>query len=232
MSRGNQVQNECKRAAEIIADGDPPEWLLKPLPGFAGSLRNMIQAERAYPGRPEQRARLVAIRRAARLLERELNNLDLLMLLVPGDGDQIINENETRRGLSDVAIRADAALRQVPSGKGRARHYARRERFQNKDVCALIVTVAWKLARGAWPGVDNEVAKSACDALWNAVGGDIQRRGGEGLEVWKKHLTVARAHREGMEAKLIERNLKENRRTPVSRRPDETRIKMRFGLGK
>lgn len=199
------------RAATFIAGGvqPPPDWLLAPLPGYVASLRSHIRADQVYPGRPELRRRLKAITAAAHLLEHELIDPVMLSLLLRDGSDWIVNENQMHAGLSDISARAEGALKPIPKKQGRAKHYSRVERLQNMDVCALIVTVAWKQARGTWPGVDNEQAKRACEALWGAAGGDVKRQGGGSIAVWRDHLRVAKRHRESVRARIVLRNFTE-----------------------
>ncbi len=187
--------------------------MLAALPGLVAGLRSLIHGDQAYPGRPELRRRLNAIVTATRLIERELVDPVMLSLLLRNGSDWIVNENETHAGLSDIAERAKNAVERIPKKQGRAKHYGRDECFNNMDVCALIVSVAWERARGNWPAVNNEQAKSACDALWGAAGGDVKRQGGAksgtSIAVWRDHLRVAKRHRESVEAGIIRHNFTE-----------------------
>ena len=202
------IAEDVWHAAAAIAGGMdlPPDWLIAALPGLVAGLRSLIRADKAYPRRPELRSRLKAIAAAAPVLERELVDPDMLSLLLRDGSDWIVNENETHAGLSDIAERAKNALERIPKKRGRAKHYGRDERFENMDVCALIVTVAWKQARGKWPAVNNVQAKGACDVLWGAAGGDVKRQGGDSIAVWRDHLRVARRHCDSVEARIILRN--------------------------
>jgi hypothetical protein len=167
---------------------------------------------------------LTAIATAARLLERELVDPVMLSLLLHDGSDWIANENQTHVGLSDIVARAEKALKRIPKKQGRAKHYGRDERFQNMDVCALLVTVAWKQTRGKWPGVGNEEAQRACDALWGAAGGNVKRQGGGSVVVWRDHLRVAKQHRDSLKARIILRNFTEptgNIRRRISNSPGQ-----------
>ena len=127
------------RAATFIAGGElPRDWLLDALPDLVAGLRRLIFEDQAYPGRPKLRRRLEAIAATARLIGRELVDPIMLSLLLRDDRDLIVNESETHAGLNDIAARAEDALKRIPKGQGRAKHYDRDKRFDNMDVCALV----------------------------------------------------------------------------------------------
>jgi hypothetical protein len=230
--------HSARRAAEVIAGGNPPERLLRPLATFVTTLRNELRAEKAYPGRPELRKRLQAIAEAARLIQGLHADTDILQLIIgelqrQNRDDQVwvTSEHEMMAGLRDLTALAKAAAKRIPKIQGPKKHYAIEERFPPAVICALVVTVAWNEARGKWPGVNNEDAQRACDALWGAAGGDVVRRGRESLGVWRGHLRNARKYRDGDHARRIRHHFRrEKRRRPtVPGKSIEERASRRYG---
>jgi hypothetical protein len=181
--------------------------LSKALLTFIAPLAASIKEEINYPGRPELRKRLAALAKSARLIEQELADPAILSLLLGDDLACITNEWQLDAGLHDIAERADAARGKVPQGQGRHKHYPRPEGLSSREICALIVTVAWKQARNKWPGVKNVKARRACQELWGAAGGNVVRQGGRSVEVWRDHMRSAKLHRDGPQANAFREDL-------------------------
>jgi hypothetical protein len=206
--------------------GSHQGWLLRPLTTFVTTLRNELRAEKSYPGRRELRERLKAIAEAARRIQDLHADTNILQLIIGelqrqnrDNQVRITNEHEMMAGLRDLTALAEAAAERIPRVKGPQKHYAiEEERFLPAVICALIVTVAWDEARGKWPGVTNQEAKKACDALWGAAGGDIERRGSVGRDIWRNHLQKARTYRDSEQARIIRRRFMdqiEKRKPPI-----------------
>jgi hypothetical protein len=66
------------------------------------------------------------------------------------------------------------------------------------------------MVHGRWPGDKNPFAHSACDLLWAAAGGDVDRQWNVRSEdappensIWRGHMRVAKRHADGPKAKAI-----------------------------
>jgi hypothetical protein len=207
--------------AQIIAGCDPPKELVSTLSIQASSLRNIICKDKDFPGRPELRRRLKEIAEAARLIEAEITDPVILGLLIPAERSRLLHEYELHAGLGDLIERAEAGFKLVPRKQGTN---------GAMDVCAHIVTAAWKAIRGKWPGQDNKQAKLSCETLWGAVGGDVAPRGGSSTRAtWRDHLREAKKHRDGYKGKVLSRNYQKERKR--SSRSDEERVSIRYGGG-
>jgi hypothetical protein len=211
LREGAQDLPTLEDLARAIAGGDPPQILISGLERLASGLAGSIRAQAAFPGRPELRKRLKAVAEAARLIEREISGSIFLSLLLGDDqhwtaGDQrwIEDESATVHGLQEIARRAELALSKVPQGKGRRMHYPRPEGITAMTQCALIISVAWCVARKEWPGMNNDNAKRACEMLWRIASRDRRRQSDE---VWRDHLREAAEFRGKPQAKVIHKVL-------------------------
>ena len=148
-----------------------PAWLEKAAsPTLIPQLRYAIEREAAYPSRTELLQRLEAIEQAARLLMRELPDLQIHSLLLDRD-ERIENENEMYHGLKDMAARAAGARERNPRRQGRGELYSEPAAGPNlMEHCALIYAVVHHHEFGRWPKNDAK-ARQACEALWKAAGG-------------------------------------------------------------
>lgn len=160
---------------------------------FAPQLSGVIQAE--HPRRSALRKRLTALAEAAKLIKAELVDLVILSLILDRDRHWTENEHATMRGVEDIEARAHAALKKVPKGQGRQKHYPRPEGLAPATLCALIVSATSQ----QWPGKDNEKAQCACEILWRAAGGCRH----QSLAMWRDHLRAARAYEAGPETQTI-----------------------------
>jgi hypothetical protein len=184
-------------------DEEPPRWLIDRLPDVILGLRSVIKTERDYPGRREMRDRLNALAGAARLVQRELDDPVMLSLLLRGGRDSIPRENDIYLGLEDVAARAEATVEKIPVGRGRNKYHPQPDALSAMDTCALIIGVVWEEARGEWPGVTSEPAHRACDILWGAAGGNVERQGFGSTAVWRDHLEAVRTRRDTTAARSL-----------------------------
>jgi hypothetical protein len=175
--------------AEKITGGFEPVWLVRGLLVFARIISCFRAAEKAYPRVTEWRRRLKFIRKACIRLIKQPQ----------------INEN-VKEGLHDIVLRSEAALVVFPGQQGRNLYYPGvKSPFEDRDLCALVVAVAWQKARGVWPG---DIAYAACETLWVAAGGDHAK--GEDFAPayesrWSRNLTVAKSHSGERQAFVIQR---------------------------
>jgi hypothetical protein len=194
---------------------------LKPLlPTPIDVVRRLIKlSEKPHPGFPKIRRSLESITKAAAKIQRELAD-PYIWLPLRERGD--IADHEMR--VHDLAVLAEDAAKGIPRGQGRRKHYD--FPFSPHVGCALIVGTAWSQVNGKWP--DNEDARTACNILWGVAGGDVKRRGGEGLDVWREHLRDAKEHRGSTHSKVILLSLTDGWERKTSRSTKE-RIAARFG---
>ena len=187
-----------------------------------------IRREAEYPSRPELHQRLAAIEDAANLLTRELTDPTISILL--RDGYEGI-ENEISLGvdLRGVALRAAKARLRSPRTPGRGRLSP--DAGTGPDAlgyCALIVSMAWYLDTGKWPGQRDAAAHIVCEALWLTSGGEAHGRLGAHpgtLTAWRKHLVAARRYRPPHPAgELVERMMT---RPPLPPTADDIRHRYR-----
>lgn len=140
----------------------------------------------------------------------------ILSLLLGDDRRWADDENATIRALSEIASLADHASAKVRQGQGKDKHWGRPKGLAAMTLCALIVTMMWNEARRRWPGMANEDAHCACEALWRIARGDGPRQSNE---VWRDHLRAARAYRDKPEGKAILCGALRQRAQPKSSQP-------------
>jgi hypothetical protein len=166
---------------------------------YAASLRGhlalAIRREAEYPSRPKLRKRLKAIEEAARLLAREVTDVPMLVLLRDGY-EGVEHEVSLLPDLMRLAKRAACVRARSPRRQGRGKLYPAEPTAL--EYCALIVSVAWHMAEGKWPGKDNPEAHLLCEALWLNAGGaphsGLGARPGT-FTAWRNHLFEARQYR-------------------------------------
>ena len=93
--------------------------------------------------------------------------------------------------LTDISARACSAMAASHVGPGKGRPVGTRGGLSARGTCALFVFKAWTVARGSYPGADNEDASSICDAYWAACGQRTDRTGNRPGD-WSDHLKRAR----------------------------------------
>ncbi len=196
----NQDPPTLGDVVRAIGGDDPPQSLRSGIKALASSLARTIGDGVTLPVRAELRKRLVAVAAAARLIEREISDRVILSLLLVDDQRWTEDENATVRGLQDIESRSLLAAAKVPKGKGRQMHYPRRGGAAPMTQCALIISVAWRVARKKWPGMDDGEAKHACEMLWRFASRDGRR---QSIEVWRDHLRNAKVFRGKPEAEMI-----------------------------
>jgi hypothetical protein len=160
---GSGIRNAyLLRAALAICDAHPSLDFVNKLDRLGNGINLQREAEMRHPGRPEQRAALKQVIRAARWIARVRHTIAEPM----------------RVALNDVISLAEAALVRVSKEKkqGQTKFYAQETIGNAKDICALVIQVAWHHCRGRWPHDKEAKAIVACDFLWGAAGGDVQRR--------------------------------------------------------
>jgi hypothetical protein len=204
------MKDQIAGIARAIAGTAAPPWLTGAIPRLVDLLHSAIEKEDSYPSRRDLRRRLATLGKAARFIQCALVNQRLLPLLLKGPSDQIANENETYHGLSDIVERTEAALRRPEFSHGgkpkRGRHKVRAtfdDSLDNHTLCALMVGIAWKCARGRWPGQQNPPAHRACTMLWNATGAKWNNTDVS----WRPYLVKARDMKGGRQAAVITRML-------------------------
>jgi hypothetical protein len=146
-------------AAAEICNGVPPPDFMDALAIFANQIAWEIKRESEYPPRKEQRKALKRVVKAAKFLRKYATAEEFVCL-----------------ALSDVIARARAAENAIPREKGRAKFHPQSTIGNPKDLCALVVQVAWHLWRGKWPNDVEPSAIRACDFLCAAAGDDIERQ--------------------------------------------------------
>jgi hypothetical protein len=209
--------------ARLIATPDePPLWLLSAVEKARATLAWTIKKEREYPNRKEMRVRLVGLAAAIDTVREAMRDFDLATLLRAGD-NFFLNENETYRGLGDLAERVSKTLEAIPTRKGPDKYFGRSEGATPQQICALMISVLWKEVRSKPPPNTNANAQEACLALWATAGGLAKRKRGRKIagrwripsdgastEVWRDHLRAAKRLVNSDEAKFLRRSLDRN----------------------
>jgi hypothetical protein len=163
----------CVLAAGVaIGGGCPLPPFLKGLEMWVRQIELEEAKESQHLGRPEQRRALRRVIKAARLILRR-------SVAEP-----------MRIGLTDVILLADAALTRVAEGskQGQGKYHPQAVIGRPKDICALVVQVAWHVCHGKWVHDKAPRAILACDWLWAASGGDVHRTRAATIEKRKSKL--------------------------------------------
>jgi hypothetical protein len=180
-----RIDNDRVSAGELPT----PVKLLK-------SLEYAIKRKAAYPLRPEIHKRLAKVEDAARLLEHELADPQILALLSNGDP-------RLENWLSDMARTARRLTSRVaefrerhPQKQGRGKLYPEAGP-DPLEICALMISMLWQQDNGRLPGKGNVKAHKFCEDLWLAAGGTphagLAARPGT-LTAWCSHLLMARKY--------------------------------------
>ena len=153
---------------------------------------------RGKVGRAELRKRLREVADGARQIRTELDDPAVLTALIAEEraekGSCSAHEVEARReALEELASIAKAAAEKVPEGKGPSRYDG--DGFSAREMCAFIVRDLWYEAHGRYPGSQNQQAWDACEALWDAAGGESSPQHGEMRNRWRRHLKRAESPR-------------------------------------
>jgi hypothetical protein len=159
-------------AGVVIGNGCPPPPVLKGLEMWGNQIKLEEAKENQHLGRPEQRRALKRVIKAARLILRR-------SVVEP-----------MRLGLADVILLADAALTRVSEGskQGQGKYHPQAVIGRPKDICALVVQVAWHVCRGKWVHDKDPRAILGCELLWGASGGDVHRNRAAMIEKRKSKL--------------------------------------------
>jgi hypothetical protein len=113
-------------------------------------------------------------------------------LLEPNFFDRDSRSPERTRERADRLLKNYRQQKPGKHGRGSGRYVVRPDGIGAPTLCALMVSI--KLGG---PAATNHQARHACEKLWAAAGGDVQRRGGtpnrpDGF--WRNHLWEARRH--------------------------------------
>jgi hypothetical protein len=161
---------------------------------YVEALAAVIQAERQYPGRLEQRGRLAKVARAARLLQHELADATILSGILGDDPTwSLSDENRTVADLREIAIRAVRAGKKVRKGRGSHKDYVRPDGLAAAMLCALIVVIARRSQGKDAPATSLEV-QDECEQLWRLARGTPHNDGPKQdpqRGVWREHLQRA-----------------------------------------
>jgi hypothetical protein len=163
-------------------------------------LRNAIEAVRAQPTRAEMAKNVRAVR-----VSRQFDETDPNMLAV-FEQSFLDRERRTQERTRKLADKAERGLRR--EGKGNKPYYPQSDGIDPATKCALFISVKLN-----WPAVRNGQAQAACEALWAAAGGDVQRRAvgppnrRERDGFWRDHLREAQKRRDTLYSRIIERAL-------------------------
>jgi hypothetical protein len=156
-------------------------------PIFVAALRAAIKDEQQAPTRKN----VVKILRQIRSTG-EFDEADSLQvgLLEPNFSDRYSRTPQRVRKNADRLLKNYRQERPGKHGRGSGRYFVRHDAIGAPTLCALMISTKF-----GWPAVTNQQAQEACEKLWAAAGGDVQRRGGtchsnDGF--WRDHLRTAR----------------------------------------
>jgi len=184
--------------ARLIVPKDTPEWLPAQLEWWAQGLGHDRMADNLRPTKAETRERLVAIREASRLLQRELNVPAIRSLLDTAKAPRITSISTF--DMRDLAERATLACSspllmgatgETKRGRGKPKVPGV---FDPKVLCAARVVELWRHFRGGEPGVGNLKAAAVAQAYWRASGGRSTGYG-DPLNGWYAHFRVVRENK-------------------------------------
>ena len=204
-------------AARIIAP-DGPAWLADGLARGAVYLAEIAAAERAHPTRQQWRAKMQRLAAASAELVALLDEpavrtlflydrkqeaafaaeLAAIMGEPPGrvtlyDGTRSRAANVARAVLAAIASVAEAEG--VRAGGGRDKAVPNPSGESALGICAGLVAMAWRIARGDAVPYGSPVAWRACEMVWTAATGGTARGGGnpDAPPLWRHHLDAANA---------------------------------------
>jgi hypothetical protein len=192
-AQADQPPSTLNELAALIGSGPPAPWLVAGLESSATFLKTTIAGEAAWPRREELRAKFTALAEAARETERLLADPALRHILsfrrAPKRALSLDWQMRVQmRWMSACAMREARAIR---SGKGRDIHVPIGGGLSAREICAAIVAVAWRRARGEEVRHTSGDAQQACAALWKIAGG-IDRSWGNTPAGWRQHLEKAK----------------------------------------
>ena len=164
-----------------------------------GALRHVIEAERQAPYRKGIIKTSLEVR-ATRKFDEE-NALQVGLFDEPNFDDRYSRTPERVRKCADHILKTHRRQRPGKHGRGSGRYFVRPDGIGAATQCALMISIKF-----GWPPVTNQQAQEACEKLWAAAGGDVQRRGG----------TPNRAERDGF-WRFHMREAQEWRDTPIAR---------------
>ncbi len=187
-------KKSCAAVAVICGKQASVETGMRLLMQLAMNFDNLKRRIQGKVGRAELRKRLQAIADGARQVRAELDESAVLSALIREEraekGSCSAGEVNSRiDALEDLARIAEAAAKKVPEGKGPSRYAG--DGFSAQEMCALIVRDLWREAHGEYPGSQNQNVWDACEALWEAAGGESSPRDGEMRHRWRRHLKRA-----------------------------------------
>jgi hypothetical protein len=179
--------------ARKIAGGEPTPAMLKGLESSKEYLKRLLETERAWPTRESLRAALEETASAAETLRRHMVDPLVRQFLRHGEKQARGDEPEARfiAHLDWVADSARTEALKVLTGAGRGKHVPAPEAASCQEICASIVAVAWRVARGVDVAHTNADALKACAGIWELAGGT--GRWGDTDAGWVRHLRAAKA---------------------------------------
>jgi hypothetical protein len=181
------------KAAEAIAGGQPPPWLMYTVRIAVSGIAGNSETRADFPTRKAMRARLANIQTAATSLAREFNegcwqsvesNAVIAHLMVSGLDLPTVNALAVA---IPKLVRCAASAARVREGKGRDKTFPNPDAPSPHAQCAALVTWGWFQTRGSWPPHTSKEAHDACEAVWKATG--LPRAHfGNNLTGWREHL--------------------------------------------
>jgi hypothetical protein len=195
MSGDNEIPTVADAAA-FIGGATPPEWLVPVLASFLPRIAAFQASDAAAPTRKEIKKALLDIEEAAALLWQKLKDPVVMAFLRGADTHDYfpsISTESFEEAMQRLACLALFAGNSIPEGEGRNRAEIRnagqpRPFINARTLTARIVAVAWAEVNDVPPGLGNADAHAACNALWEAAGGEPQ----EGT--WRRWLADARSN--------------------------------------
>jgi hypothetical protein len=207
--------------AQLIAGEEGvPAWLTRALERVAaGRLGFARKLEAEQPGRATARRQLQAVERASSLLLAVFGGPNMPVWgLLNGADAEALNGADLRQlvhTLTEIRGRAQHARETISQTGGRDLPWATAS-ANPKDHCAMLVSEAWRLVRGARPRPGNRTAQEAASALWLASGGtETSTDGCYGATRhagWRKHFHATEAYKR--EGELIGQLFDDFRRQP------------------
>jgi hypothetical protein len=94
-------------------------------------------------------------------------------LLEPDFSDRYSRTPQRVRKNADRLLKDYRRERPGKHGRGSGRYFVRPDGIAAPTLCALIISIKF-----GWPAVTNGQVQEACEKLWAAAGGNVQRRGG------------------------------------------------------
>jgi hypothetical protein len=188
-------------AAAAIASGAPPDWLAPTLQSAAlEHLAAVVSTWNAFPTRAELRDGLTKAYDAARVLQEIINDGYFLRFIErsraaatstpPSINNFLTFANELNFRLLPALAGARDSIR---VGRGADKSKLNPDGLSPHEVCATWVAVAWVEVHGRPVPHTAAAAHRACNLLWQAAEGGLQRHWGNALTGWRNDLESAKS---------------------------------------